>query len=353
MQNSKLKIKLISVKNNIIPIGLLIFIICLVIFSNNNLVATKNGILLWANNIVPSLLPFFIASELLSYTDIIKKIGKILEPIMKPIFNIPGIGSFALIMGIISGYPTGAKIVSDLKENNLCSTEEAERMIAFTNNSGPLFILSTVGISMFGNSTIGFLLLTTHILSCISVGFIFRFWKNNISTTHNYKNHKINTTSENISFSNLGEYLSKSILSSIKTILIIGGFVVLFSVILSILKSSKIIYIFSYCIFPILEFLNIDNFNFAIGFSSGIIEVTNGLIQITSINCKNISTNIILSSFLLGFGGFSVLLQVYSIISKSGISIKPYIIGKIFHGILASLYTFILIYLFPIFNFDL
>ena len=347
------KFIIISLKNNIIPIIFLIFTICLVIFSNNNILATKEGLLLWANNIVPSLLPFFIATELLSYTDIIRKIGRILEPIMRPLFNIPGIGSFALIMGIISGYPTGAKIVSNLKENNLCSNEEAERMIAFTNNSGPLFILGTVGISMFGNSTIGLLLLATHILSCITVGFIFRFWKTKTSIEYKHENYKINDNSEKISFSNLGEILSKSILSSIKTILIIGGFVVLFSVILSILKNSKILYIFSYSIFPIFNLFNINDINFAIGFSSGIFEVTNGLTQLTSINYKNISINIILSSFLLGFGGFSVLLQVYSIISKSDISIKPYFIGKLLHGTLAALYTFIAIYLFPIFNFNL
>ena len=344
--------KFISIKKNIIPAVFLAFTICLVVFSKSNLSASKDGLILWANNIVPSLLPFFIATELLSKTNIIYKLGHMLEPIMKPIFNVPGIGSFPLIIGIISGYPTGAKVVSNLTNNNLCTKEEAERMIAFTNNSGPLFILGTVGISMFGDNTIGVLLLITHILACITVGIIFRFWKKN---NNNFLKKITNNLSniQNITFSNLGEILSQSILSSIKTILVIGGFVVLFSVILSILKSSKILNIFSLILLPIFNIFGIDNPSFPLGFISGIFEVTNGLNIISAIPCKSISINLIITAFILGFGGLSVTLQVYSIISKSNISIKPYLIGKLLHGIIASIYIFIFIYTIPIFNLNL
>jgi nucleoside recognition membrane protein YjiH len=65
------------------------FTVCLVVFSNSNLVAAKAGLVLWANNVVPSLFPFFIATELLSHTNVINKIGKFLNPIMRPIFNVP------------------------------------------------------------------------------------------------------------------------------------------------------------------------------------------------------------------------------------------------------------------------
>ena len=96
---------------------------------------------------------------------------------MRPLFNVPGEGVFALIMGTISGYPVGAKIATNLREKNNCTKEEAERLLAFTNNSGPLFIIGTVGICSFGNTLIGYLLLITHIMSSITVGLIFRFWK--------------------------------------------------------------------------------------------------------------------------------------------------------------------------------
>lgn len=356
MQNILRKFKVnfifLSIKRNILPSIFCIFIISLILFSKNNISAAKGGLLLWANNVVPSLLPFFIATELISHTNVVSKLGKILNPIMKIIFNVPGIGSYPLLMGIISGYPTGAKIVTDFKENGLCSQVEAERMLAFTNNSGPLFILGTVGITLFGNSLIGILLLITHVLACLSVGFVFRFWKNNKGKSYIYKT-SYNSDKKYVSFSNLGEILGNSIMSSIKTVFMIGGFIVLFSVILSILKDINFFNMMGKFLFPIFKLFGIDNFDFVTSFLAGFLEITNGIMQISKIPCKYISTNILLTAFLLGFGGISVLLQVYSIISKSNISIKPYFIGKLLHGIFAVVYTFIFISIFPVFNLNL
>lgn len=353
INKSKPKFIFLSIRRNILPAIFCTFTICLVIFSKSNLVAAKDGLLLWANNIVPSLLPFFIATELLSYTNVISKLGKLLNPIMRPLFHVPGIGSYALLMGIISGYPTGAKIVVNLRNEGLCTKEEAERMLAFSNNSGPLFILGTVGITLFGNSTIGFLLLFTHILACLSVGIIFRFWKYKTNShTHSFS-YKKNGSKEEVNFSNLGDILAKSILSSIKTIVVIGGFVVLFSVILSILKNSNVISVLGKILYPFMKLFGIEDFRFSTSIISGFLELTNGVMLITSIACKQISINIIICAFLLGFGGISILLQVYSIIAKSDVSIKAYFIGKLLHGFLAAFYTFLLITYIPIFNLNL
>lgn len=351
LRKSKTKFIFLSIKRHILPFTFCLFTACLVIFSKSNLGATKEGLLLWANNVVPSLLPFFIATELLSYTNVVHKLGTLLNPIMRPLFHIPGIGSYPFLMGIISGYPTGAKIVVNLRNEGLCSKEEAERMIAFSNNSGPLFILGTVGIALFGNTTIGILLLITHILGCISVGIAFRFWKvkNPSFTTSAFQSN----SKEQVTFSNLGDILGRSILSAIKTVTMIGGFVVLFSVILSILKNSNMISILSSSLLPFFKAFGIEDIRFPTSFICGILELTNGVMQVAAIPCKQISINLILTAFLLGFGGFSVLLQVSSIIAKSDISLKSYFIGKLLHGIFAAFYTFLFITYLPIFNLNL
>lgn len=180
MKRRSFKFILFSVKENALSIIFILFTILLVVFSKSNLSAAKTGLSLWVNSVVPSLFPFFVAVELLSYTNVISMLGRYLNFLMRPLFNVPGEGSFPFIMGIISGYPTGAKIVSKFKNDGICSSVEAERLLAFTNNSGPLFIIGTVGISLFGDVQIGILLLTTHILACITVGILFRFWKYNI-----------------------------------------------------------------------------------------------------------------------------------------------------------------------------
>ena len=335
----------------ILPLILISFTICLVIFSNTNLSAAKNGLILWSNSIVPSLFPFFVATELLSHTNFTYYLGKVLNRFMKPIFNIRGEGSFAFIMGIISGYPIGAKIAVNFRQNKICSKEECERLLSFTNNSGPLFIIGTVGITMFGNSTIGFLLLITHLLASITVGFIFRFWKYNTNSEMNSYNSYINSN-DNLTLSNLGGIIGNSITSSINTILLIGGFVVLFSVIISILKTSQLLDILANCIQPLFYLLHIPE-KFSFGFISGIFELTNGLNTICSIPEKHLSINIIMASFLLGLGGFSVLLQVWSVIAKTDLSIKPYILGKLLHACISAFYTFLFLQNFSFFNFNL
>lgn len=232
------------------------------------------------------------------------------------------------------------------KEGSLTQVE-AERLLAFTNNSGPLFIIGTVGISLFGSSTIGILLLITHLLSCISVGICFRFWKyqealeksNSFTTNSKKKQPHL-------------DILASCIMNSIHTVVLIGGFVVLFSVIISILQQSKILVTCSHLLDPLCHALHI-NTNFALPFLSGLLELTNGVSGITMIADKSISINIILTAFLLGFAGISILLQVYSITAQSDISIKPYILGKLLHGVFAALYTYLMIKHISIFNFDL
>lgn len=143
----KLNFYTISLKRNILPITFFIFTIALVVFSKSNLSSAKAGLTLWATAVVPSLFPFFIATELLSYTNIIHIIGKLLNKFMRPIFNVPGEGAFAFIIGLISGYPVGAKVVCKLFHDGLCTKSEAERMLSFTNNSadrGSLSWLYTV-----------------------------------------------------------------------------------------------------------------------------------------------------------------------------------------------------------------
>lgn len=332
------------------PFTLLFFTICLVIFSKTNLYSAKSGLILWANSIVPSLFPFFVATELLSHTNITYYLGKLLNKFMKPFFNIRGEGSFGIIMGFLCGYPIGAKISTNFRQNNICSKAECERLLSFTNNSGPLFIVGTIGIGMFGNSTIGFILLFTHLLASITVGFIFRFWKYNDQEDFHFQ--KSSNKNSNIELSKLGEIISNSISNAINSILIIGGFVVLFSVIISILQKCYIIYIFSNFLNPFLTFLKIPT-NFNTGIISGFLELTNGLNIICTLNERKISINIIVASFVLGFGGLSILLQVWSTISKTDLSIKPYIIGKLLQATFSALYTFLILQNFSFLNFDL
>ena len=146
--------------------------------------------------------------------------------------------------------------------------------------------------------------------------------------------------------------MGASITNATRTVVLIGGFVVIFSVIISIINSSGILSLLCTILEPLFMTLKI-NPEFSSGFISGIIELTNGVNIVSSIPEKVISINIVLCAFLLGFGGISVILQVFSIVSEANISIKPYIIGKLLQGLFAALYTYLLIQNFDFFNLDL
>ena len=344
-------------KEKSISIIFILYLFFLVLFAKSNFNAAKKGITLWANNVVPSLFPFFVAVELLKHTNLIYFLSIKLDKYMKPIFNLPGVASFPFVMGLISGYPVGAKIVSDLYSNNLCTQKEAERMLAFTNNSGPLFIIGTVGCSFYSNTSIGILLLISHILSSICVGIILGIISRIKSATNTFTANSTQSASTNnfsslfqddIKIADLGGILGSAIVSAIKSILMIGGFVTIFSVILSILNNTKILTIISYFISNIFHI----NPDYIVGLLTGFLEFTNGLYKISTINNKMLSINLILSSFIIGFGGISVTLQVLNIISKNKLSIKTYIFGKLLHGTISALFTFLILSI-PIFSLNL
>lgn len=314
----------------LIKVFLILFIIFLIMFSKTNILAVQNAISLFFEKVFPSLFPFFIAADLLSHTNIINILNTILSPIMKPLFNVSGKGAFPFIMGIISGYPTGAKIVSDYRKNNICTKVECERLLAYTNNSGPLFIIGTVGSSLFLSTEIGILLLITHIFGTLTVGIIFRFYKNNY-----YRNENI---VDELDIDNFSSILTESIFNSFKTTGMIFGFIIMFSIINNILLTSGILKLFPSAI---------------IGSILSTCEITNGINYISMIKSSNLTIQLILTSFFLGFGGISVLMQVYSIISKTDLSIKPYILGKLLHGLTSAIYTLIIILLFPSFSFKI
>lgn len=340
-----------------LPCLFLVFTFCLLIFSKSNLPAVKDGLNLWVNSVVPSLFPFFVATELLMHTNITHYFGLLFKNIMKPLFNVDGKCSFAFLMGIISGYPVGAKIACEFRKQNICSKVECERLLSFTNNSGPLFIIGSVGISMFGNVKIGILLLVIHLLACITVGFLFSFWKAReknrtllMARARAGASSVASTSKTPVSFSNLGTVLTESIASATSTIFMIGGFIVVFACIISIFNSCGFFTIAKNIFTPLFNTINIDP-SYISPIISGFIELTGGLAELSQISIINhTQITLIIASFLLGFGGISVLLQVWSIVSKTDLSIKPYIIGKLLHGTIAAIYTFVFL---QIFNFNL
>jgi len=133
-----------KVKFIIFALIVFIMVFYILIYPSEIIEATRSGIILWANVVLPSLLPFFIGAELLVGLGLVKFIGVLIEPIIRPIFHVPGEASFIFAMSITSGYPIGVKLTSNLRRNNVISQSEAQRIISFCSTSGPLFMIGAV-----------------------------------------------------------------------------------------------------------------------------------------------------------------------------------------------------------------
>ncbi len=346
--------KVIYLKALSIPAVCMLFIICIVIFSKTAVKSALDGLVLWASIVVPSLFPFFAASELMNSTGFTRAAGVLLEPVMRPFFNVPGCASFALALGVTSGYPVGAKITADLRKNGSLTKLEAERLLAFTNNSGPLFIIGAVGTGMLGSASIGLFLFICHLLSCITVGFIFRYYKRrmhgNKATILNGKNYPRKNTLHNFKSLltaagtkkfNFGELLGSAVRNSVSTILAIGGFIVLFSVIINLLNETGIIGMVSGSISRLLKPLlpGMPLKEMISGIVGGLFEITTGSRLVSQGSSVPLTLKLPAVSFLIGWAGLSVHFQVMSIVSETDINIRPYLLGKLLQGIIASIYT--------------
>ncbi len=270
----------------------------LVLSPQTCLPAARNALSLCAGTVIPVLFPFFVCSMLLTSLGFTALCTHFLSPLMRPLFNLPGSAAITFFLGILSGYPIGATTATEMYTSNQCTKTEAERMLAFCNNSGPLFVMGVLGCSYLGNPTAGRYLYASHILSAIITGIAFRFYKKNSTALVIYSSPN-NAVKYRLSF---GSIIEKSVLSILK----ICGFVVFFSVVQCSLPSNSLL-----CPF---------------------IEVVGGLKVLSDFES---AYTLPLISFFLAFSGLSVVFQVSSIITPAGLSLLPYITGKLFQGALS------------------
>lgn len=295
--------------------SILLITILIIINGRQSIEYAKSALNICYDVIIPSLFPFFICSGLLIYSGFCESIAKLCRPIMMPLFNINGSGAAAFVLGILSGYPLGAVTTCQLYENRYLSKSEAERLLAFCNNSGPLFILGSVGISLYASPRLGLLLYLAHILSSLSVGIIFRFYKR-----RDYHALSAPVSNPDRSF---GEIFSIVIKNSVQSILMVCGTILFFSV------AANLIMQYVSASAPIRSFL------------MGMMEFVTGTIGISK-TLLALPQKLVLSSVIVGFAGLSVHMQVMGVVAGHDLSLKPYIAGKAIHGILAGVYMFVI-----------
>ena len=296
------------------------------IYSNEVMDTVTFSISIWKDNLLPSLFPFFIISELLIHYGFIELLSDLLHKIMNHLFHLSGEASFVIIGSLISGFPSSSKYINELLEKKKISIKDAEYLLKFNHFSNPLFVIGTIGVLLLNNRKIGLLILLVHIITNFLIAIIFRPKEsinsyNNTSFFSGINKMNKKRIDNNSSFVTI---LTNSIFKTFKTLLLLLGIITFFLIINTLIKQ----------ILPTNELIS--------SIISGLLEMTGGIRNVSSLNIPiNIKASII--TFFISFGGFSIHMQVMSILSNTKVRYFPYFISRLLHGILSSSIIYIIL----------
>jgi sporulation integral membrane protein YlbJ len=325
--------------------------IMLVLYPEHAFKSSLRGLIIWWDVVFPALLPFFITAEMMMGFGVVHFLGVLLEPWMRPIFRVPGVGAFVMVVGLISGNPLGAKLTAHLREQKLISREEGERLICFTSTASPLFIFGAVAVGFFENASIGIILATAHYGSSIIVGFLMRYYQSDAPPSSSVaikssfilwralrEMHQARLADSRP----LGRLVGEAVTSAIQTLLLIGGFIIVFSVLVDLIDHIGFMLVLAKMAANLFQSLSIPT-TLAHPWIAGLFEMTLGS-QMTSAISNSIPLlyKLLIVSMIIGWNGLSIHAQVVSMLSKTDIRYFPYFLAKILHGFIAAIITLLL-----------
>lgn len=314
----------------------LLLLLTMFFYPQEVLESAAKGLILWTNYVLPALFPFFIISELLTNLGFVNFLGILLEPLMRPLFRLPGKASFIIAMTHTAGIPIGAILTCQMRKSGEITRAEGERLLAFTSNPSPGFMFGAVASGMLGNPALGIVIASSVYIANFIVGLLFRFYgPNSPSSAYSYSFHKAWLKLESAQQKNkkpIGELLGDAVRKSISTILLVGGFIVFFSVITQMMNVLRITALLAQGISLLSGgFISVSGGNALI---LGFMETTLGC-QAAATSFTGLSSQIGVIAFLLGWGGLSVFAQVASFSTTTDLRFFPFFLGRMLHACLA------------------
>ncbi len=297
----------------------IIFIFLFEIFDHSNIVISTiiKSTSIWFYNLVPTILPIYIIIDLLLNYNAIFYLSKIFGKFMKKVFKMKEETSFVFLLSTLSGFPSNSKYLKNLLDNKIINNQEASKLLLFTHFSNPLFIIESIGVTFLNNKKIGIIILIIHYLTNVIIGIINRNYYVNFDSNIKLKEKKKDS---------FVTCLSNSILNTIKILFLLYGIITFFMIITSLIKAN----------FPFNNNIN--------SLICGLLEMTQGIYFISNTTLPLIIKASVIT-FFISFGGLSIHLQVFSILSDYKLKYKDYLIARIMHGIISFSLVFLILYI--------
>ncbi len=297
--------------------------------------AARRGLLTWWEIVLPSLLPFFIVSELLMGLGFVSLLGCLLEPALRPMFNLPGSAGFILAVSYISGFPLCASLTSRIRRHEMCTRDEGERLMAFTSNASPLFMLGAVSVGMYRNPALGPVIAGIHYLSALLCGIILKTMLPALGPEcKGAVNLNQSTPRKAASFfqssmlkeQGFGSLLGETIQKTSLILLSIGGFITFFSVIIGVAEAGGVMGGIVHLLTPAAMLLHFDP-SLLRASLYGLFEVTIGINQ-ASQSPGTLAQQLMVIEALLAWNGLAVQAQVAGMIIGSDLRLWPYLLTR-------------------------
>ncbi|MBR3292820.1 MAG: sporulation protein [Oscillospiraceae bacterium] len=277
--------------------------------------SAREALSLCAAVIIPSLFPFFVLSNLLGKLGLAQRLGAFLSPLAARLFGVSGAGLTALPVGLLGGYPLGASFVADLLSRGEIKREEAEALLSFCNNSGPAFLVSAVGIGVFGSVRAGFFLWAIHTFAALMAGLLFR--RGVIAYAR---------PAAPVRAASLAAAFPAAVRQSVTAVLNVCGFVVCFSVLLRMLS------LYMLDRFPFLMLPPVQTALY------GFFEIGSAIGALRALPLS--PEGLALAAGILGWGGLSVHAQTAALFAEAEISLRRHTLGRLCSALISALLAY-------------
>jgi sporulation integral membrane protein YlbJ len=304
------------------PMIFIVFLFCaacvlyLTAFPSDAAGAVAGALRVCGSTVIPSLFPFIVVNTLLVDTGFAFFTARFIGRPVSALFAVSGAGSAAFLLGALSGFPLGAECAARLYERGQCTKDDAERLIAFCNNTGPAFLVGGIGAGMWNRPEIGWLIYLSQLLSAVIVGIALRFTR----TGPIVPRQRRENTGAQLSASVFTSAVSGASVSMLK----ICGFITAFSVLCAMVRRGAL-----------LSGYPLGGRTAALLF--GFLEITAGSGAASQMGGN---AGIALTAAAAGWSGLSVHMQTASVIAGKGLSMKRYIAGKAAQGVLCVLIAY-------------
>ncbi len=283
----------------------------------------RKGMAVCAYTVIPSVFPFMVLSEILLACTTDSTKCSYLEAPCRKLLSLPPKGLLLIALGLLCGFPIGARCAVEAYESGQLTKEEAERAVAVSSNPSPAFLLGAVGISMRGNRSFGWML-----FACLGVlSLLFAFL---LARRSNPKEAFVLCSSPRIAPKSGWRLFGDAIKKAAQGMLTVCAYILFFTAVTG-------------CAEVVATRFGLPQEWIAL--IAAFLELSGGSAAARRLSSPWLSAAV--TALAAGWSGCCVHGQIFSVCEESKLSLKPYLLVKAAQGILCALLMLLLCKLFP------